>query len=129
MLKQICLSAALIVAPIAADAACVQSDLAGTWQFYQTFGSEWNRCTVSIDSGGAIANASCRASFNNTVKMLTNGTVTLTSPTQCIFSGHLKMSGAINILDHGALSRDKLSAAGVGSTAGSAVFTFSMVKR
>jgi hypothetical protein len=119
-------SAIMLCAPASAYAGCVQSDLAGTWQLYESHGSGWNRCTLVIRKGGSIDSATCRTSLEEAKPLI--GRFTLESEPHCTFSAELRIGGSVLELSHATLSRDKLTAVGVGSI-GSTAFTVVMSKR
>jgi hypothetical protein len=113
--------------PTVASAACVQGDLAGTWQLYKN-DSAWTRCRIVIDVSGIIGDAQCRQVFSDTKLALTEGSVALTVPPDCTFTAQFKIKGHAHKAQHATLSLDKNTAAGVGFYAANYPLTFSMIR-
>src|SRR5687768_12868688 len=103
------LSAMIVASPVAAGAACVQADLAGAWRAYMVYGNSTVRCTLVVQSGGAVADTACRISASNKPLTLTDGQVTIASAPPCTFTGAFKLGGSQQTLDEAALARDKIT--------------------
>jgi hypothetical protein len=89
----------------AAWAACVQSDLKGTWQTYQAgvFGGGgfyWQRCSVKLNGKGFVTGGSCRDDFGETFS-LTKGRIRVT--TACVVTGTAGGPDGTATINHGAL--------------------------
>lgn len=114
----------------AAYASCTQADGAGSWQAYSIFaesgGSAWLRCRLSINSVGTVATNACTRSDGVTASM-TNGHINLVNAARCTFTGSFKLHGILNTIRHSTMSRDKISAEGVGTYPGG-IFSFNLTK-
>jgi hypothetical protein len=122
-------AAASLLTPAAAGAACLQADLAGTWQAYALSHNAstdyWSRCKLTINTSGGIANTTCVSPLGNA--LLTNGHATLSAGSTCTFTAQFTLAGAVNRVVHGTINRDKLSGTGVGTFPGG-VFLFTITK-
>ncbi len=81
-------------------AACVQEDLAGTWKAYLAGsyydGTWWNRCTLKVYAGGAIASGTiCYDDYGNT-GTVEGGKITLNS--NCVATGSFNVDSAYDHL-------------------------------
>jgi hypothetical protein len=126
-------AAAMILATAfgsAAQAACTQAKLAGTWKAYSagvdSGVSYWTSCTLVINVNGGIANTNCVNSFN-LVGALRNARLTLTSANLCAYAGQFTFNGEVNTLRNMTLARDNFTANGVGVFPGGS-FIFSMTR-
>lgn len=113
-----------------ANAACLQSDLSGTWQIY-TVGANssqvwWTRCKVSVNGAGTMSNGSCSNSLGQT-GAITSGNAKMTVGALCTFTAQFHLGGALNQVVHATLSRDKTTGSGVGTFSGGG-FMLSMTK-
>ncbi|HET7681473.1 MAG TPA: hypothetical protein VFK79_15220, partial [Xanthobacteraceae bacterium] len=130
-LARLCFAASLLFPAAAANAACLQSDLGGTWQAYTLSikggNTYWARCKLVINgSTGAIANTNCFTAFGYTA--LTQGKATLANAANCTFTAQYKIAGVLNTLVHGTLSKDKEVGQGVGTLPSFGQFTLNMTK-
>src|SRR5687767_6304218 len=83
-------AAAVLLSPVAANAACLQLDMLGTWQVYAFNNQDqWIRCKLDISRTGAIADTSCTVSNGRRVDTLqfTKGSVKLQNAAACTFTG------------------------------------------
>jgi hypothetical protein len=120
----------------AAQAACNQAALAGVWKAYSAGSSRaangtyipyWTSCRIVINANGFIAPTRCVNSFNLNGN-LTNGRIVLSSAADCAYSGQFTFAGQPNILRNMTLSRDRLTAGGVGVfNGGSFIFTMTRI--
>jgi len=125
--------AATFLLPAAANAACAQTDLTGSWQAYSVNANNannggstyWTRCKLVINGSGGIANTTCTSPF--ATAPLTLGHATLSVASTCTFTAQFTINGTLNKVLHGTLSRDKEGGQGVGTYAGG-LFFFNMTK-
>ena len=123
--------AATFFFPAAANAACTQADLAGSWQAYAIsvtgFGDAyWSRCKLNINGIGAIANTTCVTPFGNAA--LTQGLASLSNAASCTFAAQFRIAGTLNKVVHGTVSKDKEVGQGVGTFPNGGMFSFNMTK-
>ncbi|HOV88090.1 MAG TPA: hypothetical protein PLM79_17175 [Syntrophobacteraceae bacterium] len=100
-----------------AQAACVQSDIAGTWYIHLTNEDEdgawrlWAYCTVKVKSTGAVvAGTACKTSQGDT-QTINGGKFTVGS--DCVWNGNLKIGNGA-VIDHGIVNRGKDFVSAVG---------------
>ncbi len=115
-----------------ANAACVQGDLAGTWQVYSHGWDNaaggflwWNRCKVTFNASGTMTAGTCVASKNGEGGPISNGSGTLTVANACTFTAQFTVGGLLNRVVHSTMSKDKEVVTGVGTFSGGA-FSFQM---
>src|SRR4051812_38731405 len=127
-LATLCFAATFLL-PGSANAACVQTDLSGSWQAYSMAnnGSStyWTRCELVINGSGGIANTTCTWPFGTAP--LTLGHATLSAASACTFTAQFTINGTVNRVLHATLSRDKEGGQGVGTFPGG-VFFFNITK-
>jgi hypothetical protein len=123
----------LIMVPLAVEAACSTSDLAGRWDAYSVGVDDgdpfWTRCSVRFNSAARILSGnSC---INDT-----NGTSTLSGQfrvnTSCRITGPFTQQfddGSIRCSIRATLAIDGEIVSGVGKCNDGAIFSFNMVKR
>lgn len=112
----------------AANAACTQVDLAGTWQFYRYYGIGWLRCKTTINTAGMFSNTSCFNYLNERVT-LTGGSAKISAGATCAYTAQFTLSTAgLNKVVHATLARDKITGNGVGTYGTGSMFFFSMTK-
>jgi len=126
-------TASVLLLPVAANAACVQLDMLGTWQIYAFNTQDQSiRCTLNINANGGIANTTCivtRDSKPDQTAQLTQGKVTLVAPAICKFTAEWMVNGQVkNTVEHATLHMTtKDAGSGVGR-AGLARFVFDIIK-
>ena len=115
---------------VAANATCIQSDLAGTWKVHSigftSANGLWGYCTLKLNSSGFPVSGSFCKNSAGTQSNLTGGPITLSST--CRFAGSIKDGGTLNTITDGQLSRDKTTLSGAGRVSGG-VFIFTGVKQ
>lgn len=122
--------AVALLSATAADAACTQSQLTGTWHIYFHASSVISyRCTAAVKASGAMA-GSCTSMANDVASQLKRGSkLLMTTPSDCTLTGSILYDDKEHSIDHVTLARDGLSAAGVAGYNGSSPVPVSMVKR
>ena len=123
---------AFTLLPPAAFAACTQNDAAGSWRVYAGgfgSGSSWERCQFSINASGVVsASSNCIDSIRQSVAV-TNGSVTLSNATRCLFVGTFKLGSTTNKIIEMTMAATKNIGGGVGiSSPGADPFIFTFYK-
>lgn len=122
------LSVALVLVPVLANAACVQADLAGTWQTYSVVPSNWIRCRIDVAASSGVAiDASCYSAAGQPIHLL-SGQLVISDPSACKFTANFAFSGGAKYrVEHGTLAADGLTGNGVGLLPRGSII-FSMTK-
>ena len=114
----------------AAMAACLQADVAGTWQAYSLGvgdgGSAWTICRLVVNPRGTAAPTFCTLSNGETVQA-TRGRLLLRNSANCTFTGEITLGDVPNRIRHATMSRDKNTVEGVGVVTGG-IFRFTMTR-
>ncbi len=128
-------SAALMLAPASAQAACAPASLAGRWDAYSV-GADgleplWHRCSISFDSTARIIGSSCVT--NTGAASTVSGQLTVQNNCRVTgrFTQRFNAGGSLSCnIPQSTLSKDNEVVTGVGQCdGGSAIFSFNMVKR
>lgn len=129
-MRRLALAALIALSPVGANAACVQSDLTGTWNAYisSQLGSfqAWERCTIDVAEDGSLDGVCANSEGSN--GLAATGNVLMRSQGACVFDGNVTVGGGLRALSHGAMALDRTTAFGVGKRSGIGL-TFVMVKR
>ncbi len=124
------LTAALVLAPAGAGAACKLKDLKGNWVAYSTGidadSANWSTCYLRINGKGKITKSSCGDS-DGTEPKLTNGSFKMPDRKLCSYTASFNFEGVKNVVEHGTLAEDKATGNGVGTFPGG-IFIFSLTK-
>jgi hypothetical protein len=129
ILSVLALSAALISS--SAQAACNQSDGAGTWRAFSTgvAGHDilWSRCFITVKASGNVATKSSFCFLEDGTKIaITAGNLAIAS--DCSLTGSFTVSGLVENIIDAQLSKENAIMAGVGSDI-TGHFTFIGVKK
>ncbi|HWL69786.1 MAG TPA: hypothetical protein VNS22_15560 [Geminicoccus sp.] len=126
------LALACLVPAAPAAAACSQSDLVGTWQFFFTHHVAtppfWMSCTFEIKPTGAFtADRSTCASRSN-VSRKAFGVIQPTAGQSCTYKGYVVVGGIRFELNHATMRRTKDHLNGVGLLRGLSPTIYSATK-
>lgn len=123
-----------VISSTATQAACVQSDFAGTWYTYTmsvdttgVISPQVDRCKFKVNSSGSIvaSKSSCKSrnSSGTFVTDVTGGNVKVSS--KCKLSGSVDFFALgvpfTNVLEDGRLSKDKITSSMIGYTLGTGI--------
>jgi hypothetical protein len=112
----------------AAFAACVQADGAGTWRvFVHANDSAWLSCNFAVNEAGTINSATSSCKENSGASAKPTGSLKFQS--SCRITGTFKPGGFTFQIVEGQLSRDKITAAGVGTYGSIGKFAFTAIKK
>ena len=113
----------VVAGTMPASAACIQSNIAGTWSTAIT--STFQEvsiafvCELAISASGKIRDVTCTAqatnNFNSVVTSLSQGSIRLSDAKKCLFTGRITLGTALPNVFLGALSKEKSYFEGVGS--------------
>ena len=129
-MKSLIVFLGLGLASNAANAACTQADLTGTAYTYvngtSTDGTFALRCRQVYSSTGNISTSSYCVDPAGVKTFYSSGTLTVQA--NCKVTGTLTLNGVTSTIVEGAMSRDKITGAGLGTFNGG-FFTYSSVKK
>ena len=123
-------SAATLLAPAIVMAACSQADISGKWQATSSGygGGRFYRaeCTLNVSANGAISGSSC-TNTQGQAGAMTDARLSLSSGTDCRYSGSFIWFNTLHQLTQLTLASDKKSGDGKG-TFEKGHFTFVMTR-
>ena len=115
-------------------AACVQTDVAGSWQVYMMDVDyrpgqrpSWTRCTLVVKPNGVFENTSSSCASSDGAVANVFGLFRLIGTQQCIFNGYVNGNGARGEFTRATMNRTKDHVDGVGTYPGGILF-FNMTK-
>lgn len=120
MLRSMIFGAALLIATQPANAACLLSDIAGTWNAQGVVKISAGRCRLVVAANGQVqqTNSVCSYLDSNNVRLSlrVGGSFTLESGFGCLFKAQLRTPGAKPFIAaiEAAMSKDKLVLAASG---------------
>ena len=119
-----------LAAATVAHASCIQADAAGNWQAYAVSSNgNVTRCKITVNSSGLMSNNTCTQYFSSSSQtgVMTGGKINLSAGSTCTFTGSFNLGGAVNLVRHLTISKDKISAEGIGTFSGGA-FSLNLTK-
>ena len=118
-------------------ARCAQRDLAGEWQFYNSFaeaslGGGWSRCLLAIDRDGTVSGLESCVDFDGGSSNIVTGQLAVAA--DCVVTGSVTvLDGAVQstaVIEHATIDTRGATVHGVGRDSGSLPgFSFTMVKK
>jgi hypothetical protein len=115
-----------------AAAACSQSDLVGTWQFFFTHHVAtppfWMSCTFEIKPNGAFTADRSTCAGRGSVSRAAFGVIQPAAGQSCTYKGHVTVGGVRFELTHATMRRSKDHLNGVGLLGSLSPTTYSATK-
>jgi hypothetical protein len=122
----------------AAMANCIQSNVAGVWQYYSltyppslsTAIPYWSRCTLWITASGAInpQNSFCVNQNNAAQVRVASGMIQMIGSNVCLFQGNFMLGGTRVTLERATMNLTKDHMDGIGSSGSGPSVVFNLTK-